>query len=166
MVIKHANVDEAYIIKNLAEAVWWPTYEPILGKEQVSYMLNLFYNLDKLQQELTDNEQTYILLLDNNQPLGFAAYSPRKENPELYKLHKIYCLTETKGKGYGKQLLTAVEHAVIQAGKNILELNVNRYNPAVGFYEKMGFKIIYSEDIDIGNGYWMNDYVMRKELKS
>jgi hypothetical protein len=45
-----------------------------------------------------------------------------------------------------------------------LELNVNRHNPATVFYQKMGFEIVYSEDIDIGQGFWMNDYVMRKTL--
>jgi len=39
-------------------------------------------------------------------------------------------------------------------------LNVNRFNPAVSFYEKYGFKIIKEEVIDIGNGYVMDDYVM------
>jgi GNAT superfamily N-acetyltransferase len=165
MIIRQARIEDANIIKSLAEAVWWPTYEPLLGKKQVSYMLNLFYKLEKLTQQIADNEQTYILLLNEKIPIGFASYSPRTENPDVYKLHKIYCLTETKGKGYGKLLLNAVEQAILQTGKHILELNVNRYNPAIGFYEKMGYKSIYTEDIDIGNGYWMNDYVMRKELE-
>lgn len=165
MIIRKAGIEDTGIIKQLAEAVWWPTYEPVLGKEQVNYMLNLFYNIDKLRQQIASEEQTYILLADDDKVIGFAAYSPREENPEVYKLHKIYCRTETKGKGYGKQLLNAVEQAVLRAGNQVLELNVNRYNPAIGFYEKMGYKSIYSEDIDIGNGYWMNDYVMRKELK-
>ena len=66
--------------------------------------------------------------------------------------------------GYGKALLAAVEDAVKAAGSNILELNVNRNNPAMGFYKKQGFGIIYEEDIQIGNGYEMNDYVMQKLL--
>jgi ribosomal protein S18 acetylase RimI-like enzyme len=37
---------------------------------------------------------------------------------------------------------------------------VNRHNRALHFYEKQGFKIIREEDIDIGSGYFMNDYVM------
>jgi hypothetical protein len=41
---------------------------------------------------------------------------------------------------------------------------VNRYNKAKGFYEKLGFKVIGKEDIDIGNGYLMNDYVMQLEI--
>jgi GNAT superfamily N-acetyltransferase len=162
--IESANTGDAALIRQLAEAVWWPTYSPILSEEQINYMLGKIYDLNTIQQQIEQNEQTYILLYDNDKAIGFAAYSPRTENPEVYKLHKLYCLTETKGMGYGKLLLQAVEKAVADNGKKILELNVNRYNPAKDFYEKRGFTIAYTEDIDIGGGYWMNDYVMRKIL--
>jgi GNAT superfamily N-acetyltransferase len=103
------------------------------------------------------------LLEEDSKPVAFAAYSPREENPEIYKLHKLYCLPETQGKGYGKVLINEVAKKTKDAGKQTLELNVNRYNNAKSFYEKMGFTIAYEEDIAIGR-YWMNDYVMRKEL--
>jgi ribosomal protein S18 acetylase RimI-like enzyme len=38
---------------------------------------------------------------------------------------------------------------------------VNRDNPAIQFYQKFGFEIIDKEDIDIGNGFLMEDYVMK-----
>ncbi|MBN9484878.1 MAG: hypothetical protein BGO70_05840 [Bacteroidetes bacterium 43-93] len=163
--IKPATVDDAEIIRSLAEATWWPTYSPILSKEQISYMLNLMYSFDTIQSQITNREQTYIILYDGESPKGFAAYAPRIENKEIYKLHKIYCLPETKGMGFGKALLAEVEKAVTLAGKEILELNVNKYNPAIGFYEREGFAKIYEEDIDIGEGYQMNDYVMQKKLQ-
>lgn len=163
--IKPATVDDAEIIRSLAEATWWPTYTPILSKEQISYMLNLMYSLDTIQSQITNREQTYIILYDSEAPKGFAAYAQRTENKEIYKLHKIYCLPETKGMGFGKALLAEVEKAVTLAGKEILELNVNKYNPAIGFYERQGFTKIYEEDIDIGEGYQMNDYVMQKKLQ-
>lgn len=162
--IREAITEDALCIQQLAEAVWWPTYGPILAEEQIKYMLAKMYDLQTISQQIASGTQSYLLLYADNIPTGFAAYSPREENAAVYKLHKLYCLTETKGKGYGKLLLLAVEGKVKVAGKNILELNVNRHNPALGFYEKMGFGIAYSEDIDIGNGYQMNDYVMRKIL--
>ena len=39
-------------------------------------------------------------------------------------------------------------------------LNVNKYNTAKLFYEKLGFKITKEEVIDIGNDYVMDDFVM------
>jgi GNAT superfamily N-acetyltransferase len=104
-----------------------------------------------------------LLLAEEGTPVAFAAYSPRDENPDIYKLHKLYCLPQTQGKGYGKILINEIAEKTREAGKKVLELNVNRYNQAKSFYEKMGFVIAYEEDIAIGP-YWMNDYVMRKEL--
>jgi ribosomal protein S18 acetylase RimI-like enzyme len=53
-------------------------------------------------------------------------------------------------------------------GKNkgmfYLTLQVNRFNKAVSFYRNLGFKIIDEQDFDIGNGYFMNDYVMQLDL--
>ena len=43
-------------------------------------------------------------------------------------------------------------------------LNVNRFNKALSFYERMGFKVIDEVNIEIGNGYLMEDYVMEKQL--
>ena len=49
-------------------------------------------------------------------------------------------------------------------GAKAFELNVNRHNKALDFYKKMGMSIDRSGDFDIGGGFYMNDYIMRKEL--
>jgi N-acetylglutamate synthase-like GNAT family acetyltransferase len=161
--IREATIHDVTTIRQLAEQTWWPTYSPILEKEQIEFMLGEIYSHQKLTTQIEQGIQTFLLLSAGETPVAFAAYSPREEDPEIYKLHKIYCLPSTQGKGYGKILLNEVIGKVKEAGKNVLELNVNRYNNAKSFYEKMGFSIVYEEDIAIGP-YWMNDYVMRKEL--
>lgn len=161
--IKQATLNDVETIRQLAEQTWWPTYLPILEKEQIAYMLGEIYTLEKIGAQIKNNTQTYLLLIEDEQPVAFAAYSPREDNEDIYKLNKIYCLPITQGKGYGKVLINAIADEVLLAGKKVLELNVNRYNNAVTFYEKMGFTIAYEEDVPVGP-YWMNDYVMRKEL--
>jgi ribosomal protein S18 acetylase RimI-like enzyme len=161
--IREATVADAPTIQMLAEAIWYPTYSVILSQEQIRFMLDYIYDIEIVSRQIKEGVQTYLLLLENGHAIGFASYSPRTENPPVYKLHKLYCLTQTKGRGFGKALLHEVEKRVLASGNNILELNVNRHNPAKGFYEKCGFAIVSEEDIPIGE-YWMNDYVMRKEL--
>lgn len=161
--IREATTADVDTILQIAEDTWWPTYEPLLGKEQVAYMLGTIYTRDKILGQLEKGEQTYLLLIEEGTPVAFAAYSPREEDADIYKLHKLYCLPATQGKGYGKILINAVVDKIKEAGKHTLDLNVNRYNKAKDFYERMGFTIAYEEDIAIGP-YWMNDYVMRKEL--
>ncbi|MBE7175632.1 MAG: GNAT family N-acetyltransferase [Mucilaginibacter polytrichastri] len=161
--IREAAPADAKLIRTIAEDTWWPAYSDILSAEQIRFMLDEIYETDKIATQILSGEQTYILLCENGTEKGFAAYSPRSSEPDIYKLHKIYCLPETRGKGFGRILIDDVAARVQRAGKAILELNVNRFNPAKSFYEKMGFTVIYEEDIPIGP-YFMNDFVMRKEL--
>jgi GNAT superfamily N-acetyltransferase len=161
--ITNANLNDVEIIRQLADKTWKHAYGPILEKEQLDYMLTEIYSAEKISAQIRDNLQTYLLLIEDEQPVAFAAYSPRIEDPEIFKLHKLYCLPETQGKGYGKVLINEVADRTQKAGKHTLDLNVNRHNKAKTFYEKMGFQVVYEEDIPIGE-YFMNDYVMRKEL--
>jgi GNAT superfamily N-acetyltransferase len=161
--IRQATVNDVEPIRQIADKTWWAAYSPILEKEQISFMLGEIYSVEKITSQLKNDTQTYLLLEEEGKPVAFAGYSPREEDPEIYKLHKLYCLPETQGKGYGKILINAVAQKTLEAGKHTLDLNVNRYNKAKNFYEKMGFVVAYEEDIPIGP-YWMNDYVMRKEL--
>jgi GNAT superfamily N-acetyltransferase len=162
--IAPATTEDVETIRQIAEKTWWPAYRSILREEQIRFMLGELYASDKIKSQVDSGEQSFLLLSEEDIPVAFAAYSPRTENPEIFKLHKLYCLPSTQGKGYGKVLINEVELQTLMAGKQLLELNVNRYNKARSFYEKMGFRIIYEEDIAIGP-YWMNDYVMQKNLK-
>lgn len=161
--IRKATINDVEIIRQIADQTWWVTYGPILDKEQIAFMLGEIYAADKIREQIATNSQTYLLLMEDDQPVAFTGYSPREENPDIYKLHKLYCLPATQGKGYGKILINEVVKKTVEAGKRTLELNVNRYNNAKSFYTKMGFKVAYIQDIPIGK-YWMNDYIMRKEL--
>jgi len=46
----------------------------------------------------------------------------------------------------------------------VVELNVNRNNKAVTFYEHMGMHKDRQGDFPIGNGFYMNDYIMAIEI--
>jgi GNAT superfamily N-acetyltransferase len=161
--IQNATVADISTIIHIAHDTWWPTYGAILSAEQIGFMLDAIYSIEKITQQITTGEQQFILLKEDGTPVAFAASSPREEDREVYKLHKLYCLPKTQGKGYGRILINEIVNRVKQAGKTYLDLNVNRYNNARSFYEKLGFEVIYEEDVPIGP-YWMNDFVMRKRV--
>jgi diamine N-acetyltransferase len=150
-------------IRELAEKTWWPTYSSILSAEQIRYMLDTLYSEQAIKSAMTDHSQSFLILSDVAGEQGFASYGPHPSQSGIYKLHKLYILPGNQGKGYGKSLVEAVKEIAVGQGSSHLELNVNRYNPALTFYQKIGFHIIREEDIPIGP-YWMNDYVMRLEL--
>lgn len=160
---ENATAADIPLIRDIASRTWWPAYGSILSAEQIQYMLNHIYAPDALQKVMDEQSQSFILLYDRRGGQGFAAYGPRKQDAGVYKLHKLYVLPQTQGRGYGHALIHEVKGRVAHAGARALELNVNRYNPAKDFYARSGFRIIAEEDIPIGP-YWMNDYVMRMDF--
>jgi GNAT superfamily N-acetyltransferase len=146
----------------LAHAVWPETYGNILSEAQLKYMLDLFYSHEALEKQFDENH-VFLLALMNAETIGFASYS-HGNKAGMYKAHKLYVHPLLHGKGFGKLLLDRIIKDVLRVGAKSLQLNVNRNNPAKSFYEKCGFKIVGNEDIAIGEGYFMNDYVMEKEI--
>lgn len=61
-------------------------------------------------------------------------------------------------------MIDHVIETIKSRGATSLQLNVNRQNPAQHFYKKLGFLVIKEEDIDIGSGFFMNDFVMEKNF--
>ena len=157
MLIRDATAEDIPDIIALAEDTWRPTYVPIIGEMQVRYMLDKFYSPAAVLAQMKDG-QHFLLMLENEEPVGFASYS--KNDGGTYKLNKLYVQTNIQGRGLGKALLGAVMRQVKDLGAEELILNVNRHNPAKAFYEREGFVVLREEDIDIGEGYFMNDFVM------
>ena len=149
-------------IQLLAEITWAFAYKDILSAAQMSYMLHLIYSKESLQQQMLEKKHQFVLLTAADKPSGFASYSIKAEHDNFtYRLHKIYVNPALQGIGAGKYLLDYVLQDIKSLGAESLELNVNRHNKAIGFYRKHGFEVISTEDIPIGNGYFMNDFVMR-----
>jgi GNAT superfamily N-acetyltransferase len=161
IIIRETTKDDINIIHELAHKTWPQTYSSILTASQLQYMLELIYSHAALQKQM-DAGHKFLIVEENNEPIAFADYNHLKDG--IYKLQKIYVLPDQHGKGIGKLLLNHIIDLVRSEGATALLLNVNRNNKAKQFYEHFGFTVISEEDIDIGEGYFMNDYVMSYEL--
>ncbi len=159
--IRKAFPNDIPLIRELTMKIWPATYGDILSKEQIDYMIGMMYNADTLRTQM-DKGDEFILLYDGVQAVGFASFG--LIGPGVYKLHKIYILPAQQGRGTGRYMINQLVKAMQSKHARKLQLNVNRRNKAISFYEKMGFSIIREEDNDIGQGYQMNDYVMEKDL--
>lgn len=167
MVIRYAQKNELHLIRSIAFETWPVAYRNILSDDQLAYMLNLFYDLDVLANQQAQLNHQFILAFDESgNEMGFACYSKEIDNPtDKYLLHKLYIRPSQQGKKTGTTLLDFIINEIKKTEeKSVIQLNVNRYNNALNFYLKHGFTIIHEEDNDIGAGYFMNDYVMQKDL--
>lgn len=164
MKIRQLAKEELTKVQSIAHLTWPSTFANILSPEQIEYMLNWMYDLKMLESQL-EKGHSFLLAEEDGKELGFAGFELNVADGPKAKLHKIYLLPETQGKGTGKALILEVADRARKAGQKGLLLNVNKYNQkAINFYLRIGFQEIYKEVIDIGNGYLMDDVVMELNL--
>lgn len=160
-----ATKKDISIIQKIAHETWPLTFKNILSEKQIDYMLEMMYSTDSITDQLLNLNHKYLLFKDDL--ADFAGYISYQFDyiARSTKIHKIYVLPGMQGKGIGKKLIEEVEHrAKLYKNRNLL-LNVNRNNKAIQFYEHMGFCINKIENIDIGNGFFMEDYIMNKNIE-
>lgn len=153
--------DRIPVVQDLAHRIWPDTYRSVISPQQIDYMLNMSYSTSAIQQQMR-NGHFFFLFYRAQVPVGFLSVSAMQ--PSHYRLHKLYLVSTEQGKGTGRAVMDSLFNYLRNAGGRSIELNVNRHNVAKVFYEKIGFSVLRQEDIDIGQGFFMNDYVMQREL--
>jgi len=161
---KEASVLDIPVIQEIAYKTWPVTFGDILTNEQIEYMLDMMYSKEALIEQIEVKKHNFILASIEDVFSGYISYELNYKNLNKTKIHKIYILPSSQGSGIGKYLMSEVSKIAIDNNSLSLLLNVKRDNKAVGFYQKTGFEIICNEDIDIGNGFLLEDYVMEKIL--
>ena len=153
---KEAGENDIPVIAALADRIWRKHYIPIIGLEQVEYMLKTMYSKESVLQQMKE-KQNYTLVYEEDKAIGYISISTK--NNKNYFLHKFYVEVDEQRKGIGSQLLDHILSTLKTA--ETIELTVNRKNfKAINFYFKKGFVIKEVADFDIGNGFFMNDFVM------
>lgn len=128
-------------------------------------MFEMMYSVEHIEQQMTELGHEYFIAYTDNNPAGYI--SIEKKSDDIFIFQKIYVLPELQGKGLGRYL---IEQGIayikdIHPSSFTMELYVNRQNPAIGFYEHLGMKKIATRNHDIGNGFYMNDYIMSMRVE-
>lgn len=156
--------EELLLIQGIAHQTWPSTFAGILSGAQIDYMLNWMYALPMLESQV-EQGHNFLVAEEQGDAIGFAGFELNHLEGPKAKLHKLYLLPSSQGKGAGKSLLMEVVKRSREAGQKSLVLNVNKYNKkAIDFYLAMGFVTIRQEVNDIGQGYVMDDDVMELTL--
>lgn len=162
--IRKATTNDSQLINSLASQIWGPTYGAILSPTQLDYMFDLMYAPENILKQMNELHHEYFIIYADGVPSGYL--SIEKVEDDLYHFQKIYSLPTLHGSGIGRFI---IEQGVkylkdIHPGPFIVELYVNRENPAVGFYKHIGFYQHDTRDEHIGDGFYMNDYIMRLDV--
>lgn len=147
----------------LAHNIWNQHYVPIIGQDQVNYMVEKFQSETAITQQIQEGYQ-YFMIEHQSHPCGYLALVP---NPVEVKImiSKIYVDSHYRGLGLGHELLDFTVKKAQNEGFKSIWLTVNKYNTnSIQWYEKHGFQIKEKVEFDIGNGFIMDDYLLEKPV--
>ena len=162
LIIREVTTENLKEIIHLAELIWWDHYPGIISNEQIEYMLSKGYNESTITQELESGTTYWVMLLNNDELIGFASYGPIDTGEEI-QLYKLYMHPRFQRSGYGTAFLKHLQEKAAENGYRQLVLTVNKNNhKAISAYLKNGFMIREARITDIGNGFFMDDYIMNK----
>lgn len=150
------------VVAALAHEIWYEYYVPLIGRAQVDYMVSRFQNSGAVAQQLREGYE-YFLTERDGRDIGYCAVQPQAAEDSLF-LSKLYVLRDARGAGTGRVCMEFIEQLARRRGLKLLWLTVNKGNPAVKAYERLGFRIAADLVMDIGSGFVMDDFRMEKPL--
>ncbi len=152
-------------IKRLSDEIWKQVYPSVVPMAQIEFLLNTWYSTDALTEQMEQSGHQFILVEWNDEAVGYASYSMKlADQPERFRVHKLYLQPAMHGKGIGRAMLKFIAAESMPLGCKELELNVHKRNPAVGFYQHVGFTIEKDIVTVIEHGHVLDDYIMMLDL--
>ena len=148
-------------IAALAGEIWREHFPPIIGEVQTDYMLAKFQSADRIYADVKSGGYTYFTAecVKHDEMIGYCAIRPEKD---YLFLSKLYIRKDFRGRGIARGFLDEVSALCRQEyGFDKIRLTVNKNNDGtIKVYLKMGFETVDSTKTDIGEGFFMDDYVM------
>ena len=149
----------------LAAEIWREHYEGILSPDQIEYMVEQFQSEKAITKSIAENHYTYYAIRDVGLLVGYCGVQPNEEDHTLF-LSKLYLRADYRGRRISRLVLAMLYERCITEGYDSIWLTVNKGNTnSINAYRKLGFSIEREEVTDIGNGYVMDDYIMRCPVK-
>ncbi len=124
-----------------------------LREEILRRPLGLGFDPNELEEE---KEHMLIGAFEDEEMLGCCMLV--KERPDTVRLRQMAVLNDLQGKGIGRALMNFAENLARDAGYKVLSMHARKH--AIGFYEKMGYKVAGDEFTEIT----IPHYVMEKQL--
>jgi diamine N-acetyltransferase len=161
-------------VAELAHEIWYEYYVPLIGRAQVDYMVAKFQSASAMQAQIDQGYEYFLVRRpptdgssvngSRNSDIGYCAVHEQPDGTLF--LSKFYLLESARGSGTGRRCMEFIEGLARRRGLSSLWLTVNKGNPAVQAYQRLGFRVAADLVMDIGGGFVMDDYRMEKALQS
>jgi len=152
-------------VAELADEIWHEHYTPIIGAEQVEYMVAKFQSAEQILMDIKENGFIYFTAREKGKDklIGYCGVAPQEG---CLLISKLYVHSDFRGNGISRSFLEKVfTLARLEYGLEKIRLTVNKYNEnAIAVHQKNGFEIVESINVDIGGGFFMDDYLMELSL--
>ena len=149
-------------IADLAKVIWNEHFTPIIGKDQVDYMVEKFQSYPALKEQISEGYE-YYQIFSSGEFCGYTGIHPGEDN-RLF-LSKLYLKKESRGHHLATGAFSFLKEICRERGYSAIWLTCNKHNDnSLGVYRHFGFEIIDTQEADIGGGFIMDDYIM--EYKS
>ena len=149
-------------IADLAKVIWNEHFTPIIGKDQVDYMVEKFQSYPALKEQLSEGYEYYQIFSDG-EFCGYTGIHPGEDN-RLF-LSKLYLKKESRGHHLATGAFSFLKEICRERGYSAIWLTCNKHNDnSLGVYRHFGFEIIDTQEADIGGGFIMDDYIMEYKM--
>lgn len=160
-IIRVEDLDSIKEVNRIGEKIWREHYTPIIGEEQVEYMIDKFQSVQAISKQIKNEGYEYYLLVFEGKNAGYIGIKVSEE--DLF-LSKLYVGKNFRKKHIAKKAIEFLELRCKKESLNRIWLTVNKYNDSsISAYKKLGFEKIDEQVADIGNGFVMDDYIMAKK---
>ena len=145
-------------LEPFAASIWEQHYTPIIGADQVAFMLNKYQSAQAMFDQFSAGYK-YAVVICGDQKAGYFAFDG-KAKKEVF-ISKLYIHKDFRRRGLGRRILDFISNEARVLGCTAMTLSVNKDNSnSIQFYIAYGFQTIKAQKVAIGEGFYMDDYVM------
>lgn len=169
--IERVKAQQVQQLADISAKTFYDTFCAQNTKEDIKLFLDINFNINKLTDELQDENNHFFFACINNEIAGYLKLSTGEKPTELgnanaMEIGRIYVLKENLGTGTGKALMEFSVNYAKENNKDTIFLGVWEHNQrAINFYSRFGFEKFAEHIFMVGNDP-QTDWLMKKELRN
>jgi len=148
----------------MADEIWHEYWPGIIGSAQTDYMVEAFQSASAITAAIREEGYEYWVLEAEGRRVGYAAVRVEAPDARLF-ISKVYLFAAERGRGFASEAIAFFEALCHGRGLTTMYLSVNKHNElALRAYRAKGFAVVGASVKGIGQGFFLDDYLMEKVL--